>query len=804
MAFHCMFLLAIYLVLPLSTIAQSYKNVSLGSKLITSDVTNFWPSPSGEFAFGFQRIGNGSSGFLLAIWFNKLKEKTIVWSANRNNIAPEGSKVELSIDGRLVLTDPNGQEIWAHDTASAGPAYGAMLDTGNFVLANSSSGILWQSFHEPTDTILPGQVLNQRSRLVSSFSSTNASSGRFELLLDGELALYTMKYPIDATNDAYWSTATGGSGNQVSFNQFGVIYLHAANGTLLKLISSSNETNSTASQLYQRAILEYDGVFRHYVYPKKSSSGRPMAWSSLHSVPDNICLHLPQQHLQTGGIACGFNSLCSMGTDRRPRCDCPLRYTINDPKDKLGSCRRNFPEQDCKDESRGDEAFTMHEMLNTNWYGGDYEHYADVTEDWCKQNCLSDCYCVAAVHNPEKDCWKKRYPLLNGRTDPTETAKTFLKIRKDNSTVGSTITTTPRSQVGENRKSQSSLIISVSVLLGSSVFILMLLALLYVIKFKGKYPKKLSAYQAVPGVNIRSFSYNELEEATNGFEEQLGTGAFSTVYKAVLNDEIRKVVAVKKLHKTVAEGEQGFLAEVNSISRTNHKNLVQLLGFCNEGQHRLLVYEHMEAGSLADLLFKESRLSWSPRVKVAIDTAKGLCYLHEECSTQIIHCDIKPQNVLLDENLTAKIADFGIAKLLRKDQTRTTTKIRGTRGYVAPEWFRNMPITVKVDVYSFGILLLELICCRKSYKQDAANENEMILTEWACDCYRRKELHLLAGDDEEAIEDIERFEKLLMVSIWCIQENPALRPSMKEVILTLEGSVEVSIPPDPFSFIRFV
>ncbi|PHU08119.1 hypothetical protein BC332_24608 [Capsicum chinense] len=806
MAFHCMFLLTIFLLLPLSTIAQSYKNVSLGSTLTTSDVTKFWPSPSGDFAFGFQRSGNGSSGFLLAIWFNKLKEKTIVWSANRNNIAPEGSKVELSVDGRLVLTDPNGQEIWARDTANAGPAYGAMLDTGNFVLATSSSGILWQSFDEPTDTILPGQVLNQRSRLVSSFSSTNASSGRFELFLDGELALHTIKYPIDVTNSAYWSTVTGGSGNQVRFNQLG-IYLHAANGTLLTLISSSNETNSTASQFYQRAILEYDGVFRHYVYPKKSSSGRPMAWSTLHSIPDNICLLLPQ-NLQREWVACGLNSLCSMGTDRRPRCDCPIKYIFNDPKDKLGSCRRNFPEQDCKVESRGDEAFTMHEMLNTNWFGGDFEYYADVTEDWCKQNCLNDCYCVAAVHHPGKECWKKRYPLLNGRTDPEEASKTFLKITKDNSTVGPTTTTTtntmPRSQAGEKRKNQSSVIISVSVLLGSSVFILMLLALLYVFKFKGRYPKKLSAYQAVPGVNIRSFSYNELEEATNGFKEELGTGAFSTVYKAILNDENGKVVAVKKLHKTVTEGEQGFLAEVNSISRTNHKNLVQLLGFCNEGQHRLLVYEQMEAGSLADLLFKDSRLSWSQRVQVAIDTAKGLCYLHEECSNQIIHCDIKPQNVLLDENLTAKIADFGMAKLLRKDQTRTTTKIRGTRGYVAPEWFRNMPITVKVDVYSFGILLLELICCRKSYKQDVANENEMILAEWACDCYRRKELHLLVGDDEEAIEDIERFEKLLMVAIWCIQENPALRPSMKEVILTLEGSVEVLTPPDPFSFIRFV
>lgn len=791
-----MFLLAIFLVLPPSTIAQSYKNVSLGSTLTTND-TKFWLSPSGEFAFGFQRIGNGSSGFLLAIWFNKLKDKTIVWSANRNNIAPDGSKVELSIDGRLVLSDPNGQEIWARDSASAGPAYGAMLDTGNFVLATSSSATLWRSFDEPTDTILPGQVLNQRSRLVSSFSSTNASSGRFELFLDGDLALYTIKYPTDATNSAYWSTATSGSGNKVIFNQSGVIYLQAENGTLLKLISSSNEANSRASQLYQRAILEYDGVFRHYVYPKNPSSGRPMEWSTLSNIPDNICSNLPQQ-LERGGVACGFNSLCSMGTDRRPRCDCPLGYILNDPNDKLGSCRRNFSEQDCKDESRDVEAFTIHEMLNTNWFGGDYEYYEDVTEDWCKQNCLRDCYCVVAVYSSAKTCWKKRYPLLNGRTDPTEAGKAFLKIRKDNSTVGSTTTTTA---TGEKRKSQSSLIISVSVMLGCSVFILMLLALLYVSKFKGKYPKKLSAYQAVPGVNIRSFSYNELEEATNGFEEELGTGAFSTVYKAVLNDENGKIVAVKKLYKIVTEGEQGFQAEVNSISRTNHKNLVQLLGFCNEGQHRLLVYEYMETGSLADFLFKDSRLSWSQRVQVSIDTAKGLCYLHEECSTQIIHCDIKPQNVLLDESLTAKIADFGIAKLLRKDQTRTTTKIRGTRGYVAPEWFRNMPITVKVDVYSFGILLLELICCRKSYVQDVPNEDEMILAEWACYCYKRKELHLLVEDDEEAIEDIERFEKLLMVAIWCIQENPALRPSMKKVVLTLEGSVEVSVPPDPFSYI---
>ncbi|KAJ8527959.1 hypothetical protein K7X08_015410 [Anisodus acutangulus] len=486
------FLLAIFLVLPPSTIAQSYKNVSLGSTLTTSDVTKFWPSPSGEFAFGFRKIGNGS-GFLLAIWFNKLKEKTIVWSANRNKIAPDGSKIELSIDGRLVLTDPNGQEIWSRYTASAGLAYGTMLDTGNFVLATSSSAILWQSFDEPTDTILPGQVLNKGTRLISSFSDTNVSSGRFELLLqdDGNMVLNKLNYPIDAANDAYWATLTAGSGYQVIFNQSGFIFVQAENGTVVNLVSSSNKINSTTRQLYQRAVLEYDGVFRHYAYPKKSSSGRLMEWSTLYHIPDNICLVIAQAKR---GVACGFNSICRTGTDQRPRCDCPHGYIFNDPNDKLGSCRRNFPEQDCKDESRDVEAFTIQEMLNTNWFFGDYESYQDVTEDWCKQNCLSDCYCVVAVYGANKVCWKKI----------------------------------------------------------------------------------------------------------------------------------------------------------------------------------------------------------------------------------------------------------------------------------------------------------------KSYEEDMTNENEMILAEWACDCYRRKELHLLAGDDEEAIEGIEGFEKLLMVAIWCIQESPALRPNMKNVMLMLEGSVEVSVPPDPF------
>ncbi|XP_058100931.1 G-type lectin S-receptor-like serine/threonine-protein kinase LECRK4 [Magnolia sinica] len=202
----------------------------------------------------------------------------------------------------------------------------------------------------------------------------------------------------------------------------------------------------------------------------------------------------------------------------------------------------------------------------------------------------------------------------------------------------------------------------------------------------------------------------ELEKVTDGFKEELGRGSCGTVYKGLLESDRANFVAVKRLDKVVKEAEKEFKTEVSAISRIHHKNLVELIGFCDEGPHRLLVYEYMSNGSLASFLFGSSRPSWNQRTQIA----RGLTYLHEECGNQIIHCDIKPQNVLLDDNFTARISDFGLAKLLRTNQTQTTTYIRGTRGYVAPEWFKNMAVTAKVDVHSFGVMLLEIICCRSN------------------------------------------------------------------------------------------
>uniref|UniRef100_A0A2N9HC91 non-specific serine/threonine protein kinase n=1 Tax=Fagus sylvatica TaxID=28930 RepID=A0A2N9HC91_FAGSY len=290
------------------------------------------------------------------------------------------------------------------------------------------------------------------------------------------------------------------------------------------------------------------------------------------------------------------------------------------------------------------------------------------------------------------------------------------------------------------------------------------------------------------------FKIRVLRRATKGFKDMLGKGSFGTVYKGALYKG-KKLVAVKRLEKLVEEGEREFRAEMRAIGRTHHKNLVRLLGYCAEGSKRLLVYEFMSNGSLADVLFKSIRRpDWDERVRIALDVARGILYLHEECKAPIIHCDIKPQNILMDEFWTAKISDFGLAKLLMPDQTRTFTMVRGTRGYLAPEWQKNTPISVKADVYSYGIVLLEIVSCRRNMDVNVSVPEEIVLSTWVYKCFVARELEKIVGGEEV---DKTTLENMVKVGLWCIQDEPILRPSMKSVVLMLEGITDISIPPCP-------
>jgi pentatricopeptide repeat protein len=326
---------------------------------------------------------------------------------------------------------------------------------------------------------------------------------------------------------------------------------------------------------------------------------------------------------------------------------------------------------------------------------------------------------------------------------------------------------------------------------------IVLFAGLYMFKIRVLSYKRLKESETLvltQGLALNLFSYDELKRATNGFKDMLGKGSFGTVYKGALYKG-KKLVAVKRLEKLVEEGEREFCAEMRAIGRTHHKNLVQLLGCCAEGSKRLLVYEFMSNGSLADVLFRGVRHpDWGERVRIALDVARGILYLHEECKAPIIHCDIKPQNILMDEFWTAKIFDFGLAKLLMPDQTRTFIAIRGTRGYLAPEWHKNTPILVKTDVYSYRIVLLKIVCCRRNMEVNESRLEEILLSTWVYKCFVARELDKIVGGEEI---DKTSLENIVKVGLWCIQEEPHLRPSMKSVVLMLEGIIDISVPACP-------
>ncbi|CAI0450275.1 unnamed protein product [Linum tenue] len=532
----------------------------------------------------------------------------------------------------------------------------------------------------------------------------------------------------------------------------------------------------------------------------------PAEWTALSFTPADIC---GLMRADTGSGACGFNSYCQIEDAQFPNCKCPNGYKFLDPSDESRGCLKTFPPQDCSS-SAGEEdgQFDLVEMVNTIFPSGDYEYYQSISEDMCRDLCLSDCLCDAVTYE-SASCWKKRAPLTNGYMDQENTGKTLLKIRRQNSTY---------STAGERKKNDQSRKLMATagwVLLGSSVFV----NLMFIVgscpwRKKNRRMNRVGdeSDEAMESANLQRFTYREMESATGGFKQVLGSGASGTVYKGVLGERAGELVAVKVLdNMPERDGHdvREFATEVKIIGGTNHKNLVKLVGYCNEGQHLLLVYEFMSNGSLADSLFGGGegtfpRPNWYTRTQIAYSVARGLVYLHDECSTQIIHCDIKPQNILLDQGMTARISDFGISKLMKTDQTRTTTAIRGTKGYLAPEWFRNVPVTAKVDVHSFGIVLLELVCCRKSFLLDFEKEEEMVLVDWAYDCYSRGKLYKLVEKDEDAMEDLKKVERFVKVALWCIQEDPSLRPGMKKVVHMLEGAVLVSEPPDPSSFMSAI
>ncbi|GAB4828316.1 hypothetical protein Ancab_035312 [Ancistrocladus abbreviatus] len=317
-------------------------------------------------------------------------------------------------------------------------------------------------------------------------------------------------------------------------------------------------------------------------------------------------------------------------------------------------------------------------------------------------------------------------------------------------------------------------------------------------------PVGCSFIRKVAGVPIR-YRYKDLEQATDNFNSLIGRGASGTVFKGILSDGTH--IAVKRIDGEEERREKEFRSEIAAIASVQHINLVRLLGYCTvPGGPRFLVYEFIQNGTLDGWIFPRRErtnkpggcLPWNLRCRVALDIARALSYLHHDCRSRILHLDLKPENILLDDHFRAVVSDFGLSKLMGKEESRIVTRVRGTKGYLAPEWILDLGVSEKSDVYSYGMVLLEIIGGRRNVCQIGSKKWEYfpkIVVEKlkagkVMEIVDRRLLEGGVGIDENEVR------KLAYIALWCGQDEAKLRPSMAHVVEMLDGHLPVDELPE--------
>ncbi|KAK3160716.1 hypothetical protein QOZ80_1BG0063460 [Eleusine coracana subsp. coracana] len=804
--FRLVAVLHLLVVVARSQVAVATNNLTSGDTLTPP---SYITSPSGVFAFGFRALDSDPTKFLLATWFRSGSgnfspappPQSVVWFAKQSPsgatpLSTTESVLSVTSDGVLALTDAGNRPLWNASSTKQqqGSVVLALADSGNLrLLGDDGVTVLWESFWYPTDTLLPGQSLTLDDRSQGKLFSKRAdaeftATGRFSMGIqaDGNVVLYVDLPSGNNSNNAYWqaySNSPDGSNTTVTFDDRGRLSYTLHNGTVHSLITTSS---SAPGAYFQFARMDPDGVVRIYARSRNNNNSSSSSWLVSGAFPDDGC------NKRTSGLQgmCGPGSFCVETTDRL-QCECPTGYNYTDTQHNDSGCAPAFEPQTCDGEKDGG-SFALVELQNVTWEASIYyKKLSSVTEDECRANCLADCFCAAALVS-NSECVELA-ALTNGRRAKDVTTRALIKVRSSPRTIRTTTRSSP----------YKILTVCLAALLAITVG--GLLAQRYYLirnrKNRGGETQRL--------LSVRAFTWKELHQATNGFEKLLGKGSFGEVYQGTIRSSPHpRLVAVKKLLDANAYTDTEFANEVQCVGQIHHRNLVRMLGYCKEGRHRMLVFEFMPGGSLRAALFDddvERRPPWPWRAEAALAIARGLEYLHDGCSVPIIHCDIKPDNILLDGRGVPRITDFGISKLLGSHQVHATvTNVRGTRGYIAPEWLRgDARVDTRADVYSFGVVLLEMICCRRCQEPvagaDHDNDETVTLFGWAAQLVSARRTDLMLLDIVDAAEDLERVERFARVALWCIEPNPALRPTMHQVVHMLETSDQVQLQeiPDP-------
>ncbi|TMW84897.1 hypothetical protein EJD97_024167, partial [Solanum chilense] len=695
----------------------------------------------------------------------KLMDPQLVWSANRDRPVKANATLKLGQDGNLVLADSDGTLVWSTNTTGKSVSGLNMTEMGNLVLFDKANRTVWQSFDHPTDTLIPGQSLVSGRKLVASVSVTNWSQSLLSLtIINGSWATYIESDPPQfyyGSNDLKSSVYFSFDGQTLTVQQY----------------------PPTSPAQYMK--LEPDGHLRVYEWEESAFD-----WKIISDLLMNI---------NTGNcgypMACGRYGICTSNG----QCSCPPEQnffrSLDERKKDVGClllttiyCNSSQYQSFVELKNTTNLAFEFnHELISSPlWFE------RKKLED-CKGACLRNCSCKAVVFRYDSDGATNGSCLLLNEVfslvdnEDGMDKRVFLKVQNSSNTQNQSQT------ISGGKKSRTYVVIIGSSLAAFFGMIISITACFVIFKKRTQDSTKAGDFMDLePNFTgmLTRFSYNELRIITEDFSRKLGEGGFGSVYEGTLSNGTK--IAVKRLDG-LGHVMDSFLTEVNIVGGIHHVNLVKLIGFCAEKTQRLLIYEHMVNGSLDRWIYhkdEENGLRWHTRQRIITDIAKGLAYLHDECSQKIIHLDIKPQNILLDKNFNAKISDFGLSKLIDKDESKVVTRMRGTPGYLAPEWLRSV-ITEKVDVYAFGIVLLELLCGRKNLDRSQADEDVHLLSVFERKSEQQQLMDMVDKNNEDMQIHKEAVTEMMSIAAWCLQGDFTKRPSMSLVVKALEGLVSV-------------
>ncbi|KAL4586803.1 hypothetical protein LXL04_011447 [Taraxacum kok-saghyz] len=824
-----------FLLLLLSLLSTSYcATIYTGSISSTPNftATNFhYVDHNGDFLRSVNRTYTAailnpqrkSPSFYLVIYHSA--SRIVVWTANRNNPITSSGQLLLSFTG-LTIYDDSAVPVWSTPPINSTVTSLQLLDSGNLVLLDNFNKTVWQSFDYPTDTIVSGQRFPVGRSLIASEDADDYLEGGYTFTVTTDDAL------LQWENLTYYRLLMD-SKSIINSNQ-PITYL-MVNGSGFYLFGAQG------SAVVVQVLITVAAVDSDYRILKITNVGdltimryTNRAWVTDFTTPGDSC---------RAPFSCGKLGLCSPGGcscppgfrgDRNANAGCsPSNFSLSLPE----SCGGNVNGTQLR--SNSSENYVYIPLGNgMKYYPNEFTNPIrnGATLSACEDLCTANCACLAIFHgNTSGSCY-----LLENQLG------SFVLSSSNGDNDSSGFIKAISSPHNQDTDSSSNLPVAALILLPSSGVLLISIFGVWVWRKARNNGKNSNSKKrtdnfgsedlemfSIAGLPVR-FDHEELVEATKDFSTQIGSGGFGTVYKGVLTD--KTVVAVKKITALGAQGKKEFGTEIAIIGNIHHVNLVKLKGFCAHGRERLLVYEYMSRGSLDRTLFGSGPpLEWQERFDIAVGTARGLAYLHNGCEHKIIHCDVKPENILLSDTMQVKISDFGLSKLLSPEQSGLFTTMRGTRGYLAPEWLTNAAISDKTDVYSYGMVLLELIHGRKNCVQGPSHSsgNPTSSTDGrssgtsgsrnhsrgARSRARARAfyfpLHALEMHEEGRYLDLveprldgrvtrDEVEKLVKVALCCLHEDPSARPTMANVVGILEGVLPVGEPRlEYLNFLRF-